>query len=117
MLTKLRALVPARYREIGYRVSNTLTIVLLVGGYVTSTEAALWSGLVTGVITLVFALLHATSTWRAAIYVFTGPLGSVLLAYGVVDDVKWAFIVSAAGYALGITTAAAKAQTVIRLPR
>ncbi|ADX31938.1 holin [Tsukamurella phage TPA2] len=82
---------------------------LLFGlGVLTSDQAAQWAQLAVSLITLLFAFLYATTPWRTALYAITGPLGSILMAYGIVSDVRWAVIAASVGYALGITTAAAK---------
>jgi hypothetical protein len=68
----------------------------------------LWAQLGVATVTLVFALAFSTSMWRSLLYGITGPLGAVLMWYGIVGDAKWALIVAGIGQLFGITTAAAK---------
>lgn len=112
IISGLRTAVPQSKREGFYRAVGAAIMFLLAFGVLDDNEATLWATFGTGLVTLLFALLHATSTWRTAIYVFTGPLGSVLMVYGIVGDERWALIVAATGYAFGIVTAAAKTNTV-----
>lgn len=108
VLGKLRDLFPASEREGFYRGVSAFIILLFAFGVLDENEAALWTQLAVSAVTCLFALLHATSTWRAALYLIVGPLGAVLMGYGIVTDSRWALIAAAAGQALGITTAAAK---------
>lgn len=107
-IDRLRALIPASSREGLYRIAGAVTTLLFGLGVLTSDEAAQWAQLIVSLITLLFAFLYATSSWRVALYAVTGPLGSILMAYGIVNDVRWAVIAASVGYALGITSAAAK---------
>lgn len=105
---RLRRIIPERYRETLYRASGAVTMLLFGLGVLTSDQAAQWGQLAVSLVTLLFAGLYSTSGWRTALYAVTGPLGSVLMAYGIVSDVRWAVIAASVGYALGITSAAAK---------
>lgn len=109
---RLQHLIPAVYREFGYRLSSAVTLGLLAFGILDSNAAALWAQFGVGLVTLLFALLYSTDSVRTAIYAFTGVGGSVLLYYGLVSDVRWALITAAIAQAFGITTAAAKTVTV-----
>jgi hypothetical protein len=111
----LRGLFPQSSREAFYRFASAVTATLLAIGITTADRAALWGQLAVAGVTLLFALLYATSAWRAALYGVLGPLGSLLMAYGIVDNVRWALIVAALAQIFGITTAAAK--TVQLAPR
>jgi len=105
---QLQGIVKPQYREMAQRViAGVLT--LLTGYQVLDADkAALWSQLVLGTVGAVFALLYATSTARVALYALVGPLGAVLMAYGIVSDVKWAVLVASVGQVFGSATAAAK---------
>lgn len=108
IIDRLRTLIPERSREGLYRAAGAITMLLFGLGVLTSDQAAQWAQLAVSLITLLFAFLYAATPWRLALYAVTGPLGSILMAYGIVNDVRWAVIASSVGYALGITTAAAK---------
>ncbi|OMB79310.1 hypothetical protein A5743_14355 [Mycolicibacterium conceptionense] len=108
MLGRIRAWVKPEWREPGYRVAGAAIMMLFALGVLKQEEAALWTQLVVSVITSLFALLFATSTWRAALYLIVGPLGGVLMWYGIVNAATWAVIAAAVAQAFGITTAAAK---------
>lgn len=105
---RLQGLIPPAYREAAYRViAGVLTA--LTGFQVLGTDdAALWSQLAVGTVTSLFALLYSTSTVRVALYALVGPLGGVLMAYGIIGDVKWAVLVASVGQVFGTATAAAK---------
>lgn len=113
-LDRVRAVVPENQREAVYRFVGGLGLFLFAFGVLDDMEASLWTQLGVSTVTLLFALLYATSTWRVALYAVVGPLGAVLMAYSIVTETRWGLIVAATGQALGITTAAAK--TVQRAP-
>jgi hypothetical protein len=71
-------------------------------------QSTLWTQLGVSTVTLLFAMLYSTSTWRTALYAVVGPLGALLMGYSIVNDVRWALITAAVGQLFGITTAAAK---------
>lgn len=79
---------------------------LLALGVVDQVQAALWTQLAIGVVTLVFAVVASPSMARSSVYALTGPLGAVLMAYGIVNDARWAVITAGVGQVLGLTTAA-----------
>lgn len=108
LLTEIRALIPDSYREAAYRGLSGVVTFLVAFGVFNSDQAALWTQLGVSTVTLLFALLYSTSTWRSVLYAVVGPLGAVLMAYGIVDDVRWALITTAVAQVFGITTAAAK---------
>lgn len=101
-------------REAAYRYVNAILLVLLGLGVLTATTSAIWAEVGLGTVTLVFAVLKATSNWRIALYALTGPVAGALGAYGLLQGVDWAVITMAVAQALGITTAAAK---VVVLPK
>ncbi|WP_443677893.1 phage holin [Mycolicibacterium fortuitum] len=108
ILGRIRARVKPEWREPSYRVAGAVIMMLFALGVLKREEAALWTQLVVALITCLFALLFATSTWRAALYLIVGPLGAVLMWYGIVNSETWAVIAAAVAQAFGITTAAAK---------
>lgn len=106
--TRLQLLIPPAYREMAQRVvAGVLTA--LTGYQVLDHEtAALWSQLALGTIASLFALIYSTSSARVALYALVGPLGGILMAYGIVSDTKWAILVASIGQVFGTATAAAK---------
>lgn len=114
-IDRIRAVVKPEWREGGYRVVVAAITMLFALGMLEQEEAALWTQLGISVITTLFALVFATSKWRAALYMLVGPIGGLLMWYGIVNDETWALITAAVAQAFGVTTAAAK--TVQRLPR
>jgi len=106
---KIDALIPPSMRETLYRVVAGASTFLIAFGLVNHSEAVLWAQLGTSLVTLLFALLYTTVVWRAALYGVVGPLGAILMAYGIVNDVRWALITAAVGQVFGVATAAAKA--------
>jgi hypothetical protein len=109
----LQRLIPASVREAYYRVAAAGLTLLFAFGVLDANEQALWGQFAVGLITLVFALVYATTPLRVALYAILGPLGAVLLYYGIVNDIRWALITAAVGQAFGIATAAAKTVQVI----
>ena len=108
----LQARIPASWREGWYRLASGLVMFLFAFGLLTADAVTLRLQLAVATVTLLFALLYATSPWRVALYAIVAPVGAVLLYYGVVDDVRWALISAAVAQVFGITTAAAKTVTV-----
>jgi hypothetical protein len=105
---RLQHLIPADVRETGYRVVTGALTFLTGYGYLDNDQALLWGQVGLGTLTALFALLYTTDGLRQVLYVVTGPLGGLLMAYGIVSDVKWAVLVASIGQVFGIATAAAK---------
>ncbi|QGH80025.1 membrane protein [Gordonia phage NHagos] len=108
LLDRIRAAVPEARREEFYRIVTAVATGLLAFGFLDEEKAALWTQLGLATVTTLFALLYTTSAWRAALYSITGPLGAVLMAYGIVADTRWALITAAVAQLFGMATAAAK---------
>lgn len=106
----LDALLPASSRETLYRVVSAAIMGLTATGTLTVDKAYLWTQLGVATVTLLFALLYAGTSIRATFYTVVTASSAVLLSYGVLKGVDWAIIVAAVGQALGVSTAAAKAQ-------
>jgi hypothetical protein len=102
-------LTPSRREAIQRGVAAAVTV-LFAAGSLTANEAALWTQLATGTVALLFALLFAGTSIRAALYSVIVVVFGLIQAYGIAQGVDWAIITGAMGYAFGITTAAAKAQ-------
>jgi hypothetical protein len=100
---------PAR-REAINRALSAIIIGLTATGTLTADKAALWTQLGVAGVGLLFALLYAGTSVRAALYSVIVVGSSLLAVYGIAQNVDWAIIVACVGQAFGITTAAAKAQ-------
>ena len=96
------------WRETGYRVVTGVVGLLLAFAYLSQEEAALWTQLGLSTVTLVFAALFATSTWRQVLYPVLAAAGALLVWYGVVTGEQWPLILQAAIQLFGLSTAAAK---------
>lgn len=109
----LQGHIPAEAREDFYRLAAG-TLTFLTGfGLVDNNEGALWGQLVVATITALFALLYSTSNLRVVLYTLVGPLGAVLMAYGLISDVHWAVVLAAIGQVFGVATAASKAVEMV----
>ena len=96
------------WREQGYRIVTGLVGLLVAFAYLSQEEAALWTQLGLSSVTLLFAALFATSTWRLVLYPVLAAAGPLLVWYGIVSDVQWPLILQAAIQLFGLSTAAAK---------
>ncbi|MBV9871731.1 MAG: hypothetical protein JO214_14015 [Frankiaceae bacterium] len=105
---RLQGLIPPTARETYQRIVAGVLTFLTGYQVLDADKAALWSQLALGTISALFALLYATSTARVALYALVGPVGGVLMAYGIISDVKWAVLVASIGQVFGVATAAAK---------
>lgn len=114
---RLQALVPASWRENWYRISAGAVMFLFAFGVLDAESTSLWIQGATATVTLVFALIYATSPWRTVLYGILAPAGAILMYYGIVNDVRWALITAAGAQVFGIATAAAKTFTVDSAPR
>lgn len=112
----LRDVLPPEHRETLYRVVAGVLTFLTGYGILDESEAALWAQLAVGTITVLFALLYSTTTLRMALYALIGPVGAVLMAYGIVTDQMWAVIVAAVGQVFGVATAGSKTVELTPLP-
>lgn len=97
---------PEDSKDYAYSLVSAVVTFLLAFGLVDNEEAALWTQLAIALVTCTFALIYSPSAARSSIYAITGPVGAVLMGYGLVSDVRWAIIVAGVGQVLGVTTAA-----------
>lgn len=107
-LDRVRALFPPEYREAAYRAVAGIATLLAGTAFLSQEEAALWTQLGLSSVTLLFAALYATSTWRLVLYPVLAAVGPLLVWYGVVSDESWPLILQAAVQIFGLSTAAAK---------
>lgn len=107
-LGTLAAKINPAQREGWYRAISGLFLMLWAAGVLAEQEALVWSQFGISTVTLLFAVLYATSNWRAALYGLIVPLAAVLTWYGIATGVNWPLVAAAVAQVLGITTAAAK---------
>lgn len=107
-LGALAAKINPAQREGWYRAVSGLFLMLWAVGVLTQDEAAKWTQLGISTVTLLFAALYATSSWRLAVYGLIMPLSGLLTWYGIATGVDWPLVGAAVAQVLGITTAAAK---------
>lgn len=106
--SRLQVILSPGVRDQLYRTLAGALTFLSGWGILDDQNAVLWSQLGVGTIGSLFAMLYATSTARQALYALVGPLGAVLMAYGIIQDTKWAIIVASLGQVFGMATAASK---------
>lgn len=104
----LQGRIPLTASETINRVIAGALTFLLGYGVLDGERAALWSQLALGTVAALFSMLYATTSARVALYALVGPVGGVLMAYGLIQDQKWAVIVASLGQVFGVATAAAK---------
>lgn len=102
-------LTPAR-REAIQRLISALVAAFLATGVLTADKGLLWGQLATATLSLLFALLFAGTSIRAALYALILVVAGLVQAYGITQGVDWAIIAGSIAQVFGITTAAAKAQ-------
>ncbi|AER47664.1 phage holin [Mycolicibacterium goodii] len=107
-LGRIAAKVNPANREGWYRAVSGIVLALWGAGVLKQEEALTWTQLGISTVTLLFAALYATSSWRLALYGMIVPVSAVLTWYGIATGVDWALVSSAVAQILGITTAAAK---------
>lgn len=96
------------WREPAYRIVTGVVGLLVAFAYLSQEVAALWMQLGIASVTLLFAALFATSTWRLVLYPVIAALGPLLVWYGLVGEHQWPLVLQAAIQLFGLSTAAAK---------
>lgn len=105
---RLQGYIPESYREKFQNLAAGVLTFLLGYGILDDNEVTLWSQLALGTIAALFALLYSTSAVRSILYTLVGPVGAVLMWYGIISDVKWAVLVASIGQIFGVSVAGAK---------
>lgn len=103
--------VPASARGTAYAVVAAIAPALIAWGVLDEVKAAAVVGVLTAVVTLVFAVLHSTSNPRTAVYLLLAALTAAMTAWGYGTETQWASILGIVGPALGAGVAAANAPT------
>lgn len=113
MLTKLRTLLPYEKRQEVYALAAAFVVMLGGFGVANDEALALWSGAGVSGLALLYALLHATSAWRGALFSFLVVLQPLAVLYSLGTNQQWAAVIVFAGTAFGLNKATAKAPIVI----
>ena len=91
-----------------YTAASAIVAALVVFGVVSSTMAVSITGVVLGVITLVYAILHSESNLRTVIYGLCVAVGALLVTLGTLTNSETEALLAVVAPVLGITLAAAK---------
>ncbi|MFI7168530.1 phage holin [Rhodococcoides fascians] len=113
ILDPIRSKIPATARERWYVIAGVISTLLVGLKVLDQATAAAWLSLVIATITLAFALLYATSTWRVGLYGLLIAVQGVAQLYGIFNGSLWAAIIGLAATLLGTATAAAKTPTTV----
>ncbi|OLT33690.1 hypothetical protein BJF84_21380 [Rhodococcus sp. CUA-806] len=105
ILDPVRSGIPASARQRFYDVSTAVVGALVLWGVLDSTTAALWTALAVNVVTLLFALLYASTTARQVFYTVVTAASGLLGAYGIASDVQLAGVVAVIAALLGTAVA------------
>lgn len=107
-LDKLRHAVPASARGTTYAMVGALAPALIAWGILDDVQAAAIVGVIGSVVTLIFAILHSTSTPRSALYGVLAAITVALAVWGYGSPDQWAAILAIIAPVLGVGVAAAK---------
>lgn len=113
VLDTLRGLVPAGAREQVYTVVSAGVALFAGLGFITQGAAGLWVPAALAAVTLLFAVLHSTSTIRTAVYALLAAAAPLAVWYSVGTSTQWAAVLAFAGAALGLTKAAGRTPAVV----
>ena len=111
MIESLRLTLPAESRGRVYTTAAALVAALVSWGVLDDALAPAVVGVVGASITLAYALLHSTSTWRSAVYSLTVAVGPLAVAVGWGTDNHWVAAAALVSAALGLNVAAHHAPT------
>lgn len=89
----------------------SLSAILVLAGYFTSTDAGLWGALALVVVDTGLSAFNSATRFRAFLYPFLGVLGALLVRYGVTTDDVWALWAGLAPVLFGGGVAAANVQS------
>ncbi len=112
-LDPMRAVIPAAARQRWYDISTAIVGALALWGIVGTSTIPAWTSLIVGVVTLFFAVLYSESTVRVSFYTLLLSVQAVAGIYGILDDQRWAAILSAASALLGTASAGSNTPKVI----
>lgn len=107
----IKNLIPASSRGTFYSCIAAIAPALIAWGILDEVKAAAIGGVLTAVVTLLFAVVHSTSNIRSAIYLLLGALTVALTAWGYGTGAQWDAMLNIVAPALGVAFAAANTPT------
>ena len=107
----IKNLVPASARGTAYAMVAAIAPALIAWGVLDEVKAAAVVGVLTAVVTLVFAVLHSTSNPRTAVYLLLAAITTAMTAWGYGTDLQWESLLAIVAPALGAGVAAANTPT------
>lgn len=110
-LDPIRSAIPPETRQRWYDISTAIVGALAMWGLLGTSEVPAWTSLVVGVVTLMFAVLYSESTVRVSFYTVLLAVQGVAGLYGILDNQKWAAILSVASALLGTAVAGSNTPT------
>ncbi|WP_151530518.1 MULTISPECIES: hypothetical protein [Corynebacterium] len=106
-IDSIRDRVPAEYRGTLYAVVAAVAPALIAWGVLGEEQAAAVIGVATAVVTLLFAVLHSTSSVRTAIYGVIAAATAALSVWGYGEPAQWDTVLAVFAPVLGMGVAAA----------
>lgn len=103
--------IPASARGTAYACVAAIAPALIAWGVLDEVKAAAVVGVLTAVVTLVFAVVHSTSNPRTAVYLLLAALTAAFTAWGYGTDLQWESLLAIVAPALGAGYAAANTPT------
>lgn len=113
ILDPIRSAIPATARQRYYDVVTAIVGALALWGYLSASNTQLWLAVGINVVTLLFAVLYATNFVRQTFYSVLAAASAVAGSYGILNDVKWAAVLSVAAALLGTAVAGSNTPTTI----
>ena len=107
----IKNLVPASARGTAYAMVAAIAPALIAWGVLDEVKAAAVVGVLTAVVTLVFAVVHSTSNPRTAVYLLLAAITAAMTAWGYGTDLQWESLLAIVAPALGAGVAAANTPT------
>lgn len=108
-LDPIRSAIPVEARQRWHDISTAIVGALAMWGLLGTSTVPAWTSLIVGVVTLFFAILYSESTVRVSFYTVLVAVQGVAGLYGILDDQKWAAILSVASALLGTAVAGSNA--------
>lgn len=107
----IKNVIPASARGTAYAMVAAIAPALIAWGVLDEVKAAAVVGVLTAVVTLVFAVLHSTSNPRTAVYLLLAAITTAMTAWGYGTDLQWESLLAIVAPALGAGVAAANTPT------
>lgn len=107
----IKNVIPASARGTAYAMVAAIAPALIAWGVLDEVKAAAVVGVLTALVTLLFAILHSTSGVRTAVYAVIGAVTAALTAWGYGSGAQWDTVLAIVAPALGAGYAAANTPT------